>query len=174
MDIGEETRAYELKRIGDYTAGGVDFTDCIRIDFEWQGSDYYDEGKGYYIISPGDGIVELSFERTDGSVARFEYKEGKQFSQKYNLSGTVEDSGGSPVQGVEIRIAGTDFGIGDTTDASGNFSLDIYGPDIILYVGYDQDGDGGLDWGYPNNDYPVEHSVNGLTGDMSGLTITLP
>jgi hypothetical protein len=168
---GDYLSSYELQRIGEYTAGSTDFTDCIRVDYTVQAPDDYSSGEGYYIISPGDGIVELVFNRTDGSTARFEYIESTQFSQKYTLSGTVENTGGD---NVKVHIASVYYGIGDTTDASGNFSLQIYGPDIILYVGYDQDGDGVLDFDYPDSNYPVEHSVNGLTGDMSGLTITLP
>jgi len=171
---GNEQHSYELTRIGDYSVGGSNFSNCIQVDYITTTDNAYTTGGGYYVLSPGFGIVDLVFNRSDGSTAQFEYIESQQFSTKYTLSGTVEDSGGTGVENVEVQIGNLDFGIGDTTDASGTFSLQTYGPDIILYVGYDNDGDGVLDFDQPTNDYPFDYKVSGLTGDRSGITISLP
>ena len=160
-EYGDEKFSYELEVIGDYTAGGTNFTGCIR--------GVYTSGDGYYIISPGDGIVDLVFTRTDDSTARFEYQESQQFSVKHTLSGTVENSDGSAAENVEVQIGNMDFGVGDTTDVNGNFSVQVYGPDITLYVGYDQDSDGVLDFDEPNSEY----TVSNITGDTNGITISL-
>lgn len=95
---------------------------------------YYLSGQGSYIISPEVGIIEIVFDRIDGSTARFEYIESEQFTQKYKLSGTVVDSGGAPQEGVAVIISIAGFGISDTTDSSGNFNIAVYGPAIQLYA----------------------------------------
>src|SRR4030042_6306175 len=59
------------------------------------------------------------------------------FSQRM-VNGKVTDQTGQPMVGATVAIKGTNTGV--TTNAEGNYSIPVSGPDdvlIISYVGYE-------------------------------------
>lgn len=166
---------YSLREEGDYEAGGTLYPDCIKIEIQNDTSENdYLKGRGYYIISPGVGIVELQFNRSDFTRLTFQILDTHTFSEAYTVSGTVEDNAGDPVQGIKVQLAWRDFGLGSTTDSSGAFTAKAFGPNMQLYVGYDNNDDYDLDQDTPDENYPYEPVISDLTDDRSGVTITLP
>jgi len=166
---------YSVKEEGDYEVGGTLYPDCIKIEIQNDTSENeYLKGRGYYIISPGVGIVELLFNRSDFTRVTFQIIDRRTFSEAYTVDGTVEDNAGTPVQGVKVQLAWRDFGLGSTTGSSGTFTAKAFGPNMQLYVGYDNNDDYDLDDNTPDANYPYEPVISNLTGNRTGDVITLP
>lgn len=163
-------RHYMVEQAGRQTVNGVDFDDCIKINIEDSLHDNeYLRGSGYFILARDVGIVELVFNRTDGTRVSYEYVEHNQLV-KHTISGTIRE-GGMPVEGLIVQISIGDWGTRSVTDSDGAFSVQVYGPDIVLRIGYDEDSNDVLDFNDP--DYPKEYCVNGITSDIVDLSIEI-
>jgi hypothetical protein len=151
---------YSYSYGGGYSIGGSEL-DTLRIDVtidqaaaeslasgesQWI---HYHQGEGYVRLARGIGIVEVRFERDDGTSLSYDYVDHRVTPQ-HTVTGTLVDSNGKPASGYLVHqdlIVGTFQGQsdplpGDTTDANGSFAVDAYGPVARLYVGTDDDGDG--------------------------------
>lgn len=53
------------------------------------------------------------------------------------------------------------------------FSLEVYGSDIVLRLGYDWNNDGEFEYDY-YPDFPFEFSVTDISSDISGIVIIVP
>lgn len=85
-----------------------------------------------YIINDRQIIV-----RRNETKVKPEVVVAPQQEKKITVTGTVKDTTGEPLIGVNIAIKGTS--IGSVTDADGNFSLSDISPDAIItisYIGY--------------------------------------
>lgn len=164
-------RQYMVEQIGQQTINGVDFDDCIKITINDSLHEYeYLRGSGYFILARDIGIVKLVFDRTDGTRVSYEYIEHRELV-RHTISGTIRDRG-VPVEGIVVGISNGSWGIRSVTDPNGAFSIQAYGPDIVLRLGYDEDNDDVLDFDdYPN--YPKEYSVNDITSDIVNLNIDI-
>ncbi|ASJ10001.1 hypothetical protein A3L12_01145 [Thermococcus sp. P6] len=149
------------------------------MDIDTRNSPYpsnYTKGYGYFILAKGIGIVKLWFNRTAGIYAgttvTYTY-ENHTSMEKHTISGTIKTPEGDPVKGVVVQISNCDPCIRSVTDSTGSFSIQAYGPDIVLRVGYDKDNDGTFDFDlYP--DFPMEFHINNITSDITGLVLTIP
>ncbi|MFW5712174.1 MAG: carboxypeptidase-like regulatory domain-containing protein [Spirochaetota bacterium] len=176
-DKGDDGRFfYSLNYTTDQTFGGSTFTNCIRVEIQNDNAvNTYMEGRGYYIYSLGAGLIKLHFNRpSDFTQVDFEIISSHPYPSPYQVSGTVEDSGGNPLPGLEVQLAWRDFGLGSTTDATGAFTAEAYGPDMQLYIGEDNDSNGDLDDNQPDANYPYEPIITNLTGNRTGLVVTAP
>ncbi len=174
-DKGDDGRFfYSLNYTTDQTIGANTYTDCIRVEIQNDNAvNNYMEGRGHYIYSRGVGLIRLHFNR-DFSQIDFEISGTQNYAAPYQVSGTVQDGGGTPLVGLEVQLSWQDFGLGSTTDATGAFSVEAYGPDMQLYIGRDTDSNGNLDNGVPTANYPFEPIVANLTGNRTGVVITAP
>ncbi|RLF52632.1 MAG: hypothetical protein DRN19_00590 [Thermoplasmata archaeon] len=164
-------RVYYARWIGNTTVNGNFFEDCIRVDMTLTDEFEYLDGNGYFILARDVGIVKLVFNRTNGENVLFEYVDEKQFTG-HNISGMIRKNG-TPVEDIVVQISNADWGIRSVTDEFGNFSLhNIYGPDIVLRIGYDNDSDGVFDFDdYPG--YPKEIDLHGIKSNIDGLIIDI-
>ena len=166
---------YSLNHTADQTFGGTTYTDCIRVEIQNDTAvNNYMEGRGHYIYSRGVGLIKLHFNRSDFTQVDFEIINSHTYPTAYQVSGTVQNGGGTPLPGLEVQLSWRDFGLGSTTDAAGAFSAEAYGPDMQLYIGEDNDSNGDLDDNAPTASYPYEPIVANLTGNRSGVVITGP
>ncbi len=162
-------REHGVEHIGAYTVNGAYFGDCIRvaIDDSSNTADYL-RGVGYFVLARDVGIVELVFDRANGDSVLYEYVEHGSLT-RHTLSGTVcADS--VPVEGIVVQLSNANWGTRSVTDSSGTFSIQAYGPDVILRVGYDEDGDDVFEF---DDSYPRRHCVNNITSDIAGLCLDL-
>ncbi len=137
--IGEED-SYSVEHVGTQTVNGINFADCIKVSFyrKHDKRDYMN-GAGYMILAKGIGIVKIEFNQPKGTSVTFDYLEHGQLT-KHTISGTIVDSNSkAPVQGIAVQIAENSWGTQSLTDG-GRFSIQAYGPEICLMIGYDQDG----------------------------------
>lgn len=164
-------KKYNVEYVGSQMVNGIQFSDCIRITIDdSQNAHEYMRGTGYFILARDIGIVKLVFNRMSGKNVLYEYVEHDQLT-RHRLSGTIT-RGGVPVGGIIVQIANANWGTLSVTDSNGIFSLQAYGPDVVLRIGYDKDNDGVFDFDDPS--YPVEYCVNNITSDISGLIIDIP
>jgi len=74
-----------------------------------------------------DGVLSKIFDPKENSFKVFEDNlvviTSKNIIQEHRISGTVTDSKGEPLPGVNVVITGTNQGT--TTDISGNYSIDV-------------------------------------------------
>lgn len=175
-DKGDDGRFfYSLNLTGDQTLGGTTYTDCIRVDMQNDSAvNKYMEGRGHYIYSRGVGLIKLHFNRSDFTQVDFEISSSHTYPAPYQVNGTVQDGGGTPLPGLEVQLSWRDFGLGSTTDAAGAFTAEAYGPDMQLYIGEDNDSNGDLDDSLPTASYPYEPIMENLTGNRAGVLITAP
>ena len=162
-------RHYMAEHIGQQTINGVDFDDCVKItiDDSLHESEYL-RGSGYFILARDVGIVELVFDRTNGTRVSYGYIEHRQLA-RHTISGSIRE-GDMPVGGLVVQISNGNWGTRSVTDSNGAFSIQAYGPDIVLRLGYDEDNDDVLDFDdYP--DYPKEYPVNDIYSDIVNLDI---
>jgi len=163
-------RSYRVEHVGTQTVGGVEFSDCIRIDIDdSQNASEYVRGTGHFILAQGVGIVRLVFNRATGEHVLFEYLGHEQLT-KHTISGTIIDSE-VPVEGIIVQISNANCGIRSVTGSTGTFSIDVYGPDIVLRIGYDQDNNDVFEFDFPN--WPKEYCVNNIISDILGLSIVV-
>lgn len=164
-------RQYMVEQVGHQMINGVDFDDCVKITIDSSARDLaYLRGSGYFILARDVGIVELVFHRTDGTRVSYKYVEHNQLVE-HTISGTVRE-GGMPVEGLVVQISNGNWGTRSVTDSNGAFSIQAYGPDIVLRLGYDEDNDDVFDYDdYP--DYPKEYTVNNIASDIVDLSINL-
>jgi len=163
-------KKYSVEYVGAQTINGTEFGDCIKITMDDSLNDNeYSRGSGYFILARDVGIVKLVLDRTNGQSALYDYEEHQQLT-KHAISGTVND-GGVPVEGIIVQISNSDWGIRSATDSNGAFSIQAYGPDIVLRIGYDEDNDDLFNFDVPN--YPKEYCVNNITADVVNLSIDI-
>ncbi len=163
-------KAYSVEHVGVRTINGIEFNDCIKITIDDSGNAHeYLRGTGYFILARDIGIVELVFDRTDGTRVMYEYVSHDQLT-RHRISGTITH-GGVPVQGIIVQVANANWGTRSVTDSNGAFSIQAYGPDVVLRIGYDKDNDDVFEFDDPN--YPIEYCVNNITSDISGLNIMI-
>lgn len=175
FSLGDEwtirDKKYRVEYVGAQTVNGIEFKDCIKdcikvtIDDSLNKSEYL-KGNGYFILARDVGIIKLVFSRTNGKNVLYEYAEHKQLT-RHTISGTIND-GGVPVKGIIVQISGANWGIRSVNDSDGAFSIQAYGPDIILRIGYDKDNDDAFEF---DGNYPKEYCVNNITSDIIDLSI---
>ena len=162
--IGKEN-SYSVEHVGAQTVNGTNFADCIKVGYRTHDKEDYMNGTGYMILAKGVGIVQIEFNRTNGTSVTFDYLEHGRQLTKHTISGTIVDSG-KPVEDIAVQIASRSWGTQAITDEEGRFSIQAYGPEICLMIGDAEEGvlaDG------------FDHFlVEDITADVSGLTIDLP
>ena len=161
-------REYLVEIIGEYTVNGTMFNDCIRVTVDnTQDSDELLRGSGYFILARNIGIVQMVFNRDDGSTVLFEYQE-QGVQTLYKLCGTLSSTTGGSVEGLVIQSSNCDDAERCDVAMDGTFTMNTYGPDVVLRVGYDDDGNGEFDPDQPP-DYPQEFHVNCQSGVVTTL-----
>lgn len=162
-------RQYSVEHITTYIMNGTTFDDCIKITIDAsQDENDYLRGSGYYVLARDIGIVEIVFNRASGESCRYEYVEHRQLTS-HTLTGKVVSVQQAPI----VQISTLDWGGRSIPDSDGNFSLHVYGPDVVIWIGFDGDDDGTFDFDdYPN--YPRNYIVNDITSDVEGLFYVLP
>ena len=159
-------REYLIELIGEYSVNDTLFTDCIRVTVDnSQDSDPLLRGSGYFILARNIGIVQMVFNRDDGSTVLFEFQEqGLQTS--YKMCGTLSSTTGDSVEGLAVQLSNCDDTARCEVAMDGRFTMNAYGPDVVLRVGYDDDGNGEFD---PEQqpDYPQEFHVNCQSGAVT-------
>lgn len=164
-----EDGQYKVEHIGSQVVNGIFFPDCIKISFTHPADFDYLNGEGYFLLARGIGIVKLYFKRTESqSEVTFEYLDHNQF-EKHTFAGNVVKSG-VPAEGLHVQTSNMLWITNNVTDSAGAFSLQAYGPDIILRVGEDADNDGIFD--FETSDI-YNYWLNGITSDMTDLVIDL-
>ena len=155
--------AYWLEMVGETTVGGTAFENCIKIYIDDSANTAeYLRGSGHFILAPGIGIVELVFTRSvGGSQVKFEYVEHRQFTRN-TISGTISLDA-VPAVGKIVQIHTVNWGTRALTDSLGRFSIQAYGPDIVLRIGDDSDDDGALD---VIDGWPKTWKVINITGNV--------
>ena len=178
----EYSGTYSIEDAGSVTIGSATFNNCIKINIssDITGEDYTN-GDGYYILSPGVGIVKIEFIRSNSgesyanTTVTYEYLEETTFSSN-SFSGTITTDGTTPSEGAFIQIATGILDESAQCNSSGDFMLgNIYGPDVRFFIGYNgnDSNDNYLDFDYPENGYPLEYVINDITGDMTTISIDL-
>ncbi len=165
---------YSVEDLGSQSINGTEFNNCVRVEIDTSNdTNSYLRGSGFYIVAEGVGIVKLEFVRVSGEKCLYEYVESKKLA-RHNISGKIVVSQalialyGMPV----VQISTSSWGNRSTVNSDGSFSLQVYGPDILLWVGFDKDGNYQLDLtNYPK--YPKEYLVNNITSDVGGLLYVL-
>jgi len=164
-----DNKSYLVEYVGNQTIDSTVFDECIKVSIDDSlNSNGYLRGTGYFILAREVGIVKIVFTRSDESTVLYEYLTHSPLPQN-TLSGTVYFST-APVEGILVQLANADWGTRSITDSSGNFSIDAYGPDVVLRLGYDQNNDYVFDfdcW------YPEEFITNNISSNISGLVIDL-
>jgi hypothetical protein len=160
------TRTYTIANPENVTIGSNTFNNCQRINIVDTNANSYLNGNGYFLLAEGIGIVKLVFTRADSSQVVYTYDSHSQLTL-HTLSGNVYSSSGVPAVGKHIQISNGNWGIRSTTDATGYFSLQCYGPDIVLRIGDDTDSNNYLDG------MPKEYWVNNISADQTNLSIDL-
>jgi len=164
-----DNKSYFVEYVGSQTVGSIVFDQCIKITIDdSQNENEYLRGTGYFILARNIGIVKIVFNRSNGSTVIYEYVTHTQLS-KHTLSGTVRYSD-APVEGIAVQIANADWGTRSITDPQGSFSIQAYGPDVVLRLGYDQNNDYVFDF---TSWEPEEYTVNNVSSDISGLVVNL-
>jgi hypothetical protein len=169
-------KEYMVEHIGEYHVNGISFSDCIKVSLgNSQDSDEFLKGSGYFVLAQSLGIVQLVFNRDNGDTVLFEYLEHDQHIL-YTLSGTISSTTGGSVEGLVVQISNCDNEVQSIVGVNGFFTINAFGPDVVIRVGYDDDGDGELDLDdYP--DYPKEYHINCLTSEVttadSGLDVQI-
>ena len=169
-------KEYMVEHIGEYHVNGSSFNNCIKVSVDnSQDSDEFLKGNGYFVLAQSIGIVQLVFNRDNGDTVLFEYLEHDQ-QILYTLSGTISSTTGGSVEGLVVQISNCDNEVQSIVDVNGFFTITAFGPDVVIRVGYDDDGNGELDPDdYP--DYPKEYHINCLTSEVttfdSGLDVQI-
>lgn len=174
FDSGDEwnvgNKNYKVEYVGSQIVNGIGFSDCIKINIDdSQNAHEYLRGTGYFILARNIGIVKLVFNRTNGTNVLYEYLSHNQLT-RHTISGTINKRG-VPVEGIIVQIANANWGNRSVTDSNGAFSVQAYGPDIVLRIGNDKDYDDIFDFDDPN--YPFEYWANNITSDISGIIIEI-
>ena len=159
-------KKYRVEVIGEQSVNGTSFNDCIKVTVDnSKDSDDYLKGNGHCILAKGIGIVQMVFNRENGHNILFEYMEHGQ-QTLYTLCGTLSNTAGESVEGLVVQISNCDNAVKSAVDTDGRFTISVFGPDAVLRVGYDDDGNGEFNPDdYP--DYPKEFHVNCLTSEVT-------
>jgi hypothetical protein len=162
--------AYSVEYVGSQTINGTTFPDTIKvyIDDSSNDSDYL-KGTGYFTLAKDIGIVQIVFNRTNGNTVQFDYMTHGQLT-KHVISGIVEVTSGNAAVGKVVQISNGNWGIRSVTAVDGSFSLEAYGPDIMLRIGDDTDNNDILDF-VP--EMPKQVWVNDITSNVTGVSIVL-
>lgn len=112
------------------------------------------------------GVVEIQFDRSNGEQIMYQYLDREIFNS-YNISGTITEDG-IPVEGIRVQISSV---IGAATEAitdeNGNFSLDVYGPTVLLTIGYESTENSGL------LEPVMIYQVNDVASNITDLNIEI-
>jgi hypothetical protein len=164
------TRIYKVYTIGAQKLQNEDLFYGVKVTVDdLSNPDPYLKGSGYFILADGIGIVELVFNRADGTNVLYEYVSRTKLV-KHTISGTVNDNG-VPVSGIIVAISDAKWGTYSETDSNGAFSIQAYGPDVVLRIWYDKNPqDDVCDSDDPN--YPKQYCVHGDT-NHGGLIIDI-
>ncbi|MBN2238298.1 MAG: hypothetical protein JW712_00870 [Dehalococcoidales bacterium] len=164
-------RNYSVEYAGSQEVSGIEFADCIKVTVDdTSNSNDYAKGSGYFLLAPDIGIVRLFFNRTNGQDVFFEYMGHSQLDT-HTFSGTVTYNG-EPVKGICVQIANADMGTRCMTGQDGTFSIQAYGPDVVLMLGYDENQDSVFE--FDIQDLPCEFVINNVSSDVSELEIEIP
>jgi len=164
---------YFIGRVESQTVNGIEFNNCIKVDIDTSNDTSggtYSQGKGYFILAEGVGIVKFEFVRTTGQKLLIEYLESRQF-ERHTISGKVVvpqsliSVYGMPV----VQISPFNCGNRSVVDSNGSFSVQIYGPDIEIMIGFDKDNNDIIDTDYKRKEYVI----NNISGDVGGLLYIL-
>ena len=164
------SKTYDVEYVGSQTINGTTFPDSIKVNiYDKSNSNDYLKGTGYFILAKNIGIVQIVFNRTNGKTVQFDYLSHGQLS-RHTISGIVEVSSGNAAVGKIVQISNGNWGIKSVTTADGSFSVEAYGPDIMLRIGDDTDNNDVLDF---DPDMPKQFWVNNITSNVTGLKIDL-
>lgn len=136
--------SHTIKARGEYKIGDNSYDDCILIEFD--SSDvadrlYCKNGKGYYILAKGIGLVEFKFKNNIGKNISINIKDRKYYGNKTIVEGTVTNDCGA-VEGVGVMISTIKVDQLAITDRDGKFSISYWGGPMTLRVGtIDEQGD---------------------------------
>jgi hypothetical protein len=159
-------REYLIEIIEEYTVQDTMFTDCIRVTVDnTQDSDPFLRGSGYFILVRDIGIVQMVFNRDDGSTVLFEFQEQGQ-QTPYKMCGTLSSTNGGSLEELVVQLSNCDDTERSEVAMDGTFTMNAYGPDVVLRVGYDEDGNGEFDPEQPS-DYPQAFHVNCQSGEVT-------
>lgn len=152
------TASYSVQDQGTVTVGGKTFPNCIKINI-----DDTVNSSGYLLMAQNVGVIQLSFDRSaDGTHIAYDYISQGNYA-KHSISGTVT-VGSIPAIGKVVQIHNASCGTRAITNALGYFSLQVYGPEIVLRIGDDVNNDGTLDSG---SDWPKRYPVHAITSDRT-------
>ena len=159
-------KEYGVEDIGEYSINGTSFSNCIRVTVS-NSHDASDNlnGNGHFILAKGIGIVQMVFNRENGDNILFEYLDHGQ-QTLHTIAGTISSTTGGSVEGLVVQLSDCDNAVKSAVDSSGAFTLNAFGPDVVLRVGYDNDNDGEFDPEY-YPDYPKEYHINCLTSEVT-------
>ena len=170
--------SYSVEYLGTVSVNGTDFQNCIKVSIDttaMTGMMDYIKGTGHFILAKDVGIVRIVFKRTAGeyagTVVQYEHDNHQTFVP-HTISGKIYKGDGSPAAGMKVKIDGCSTFNQSVIGADGSFSIQAYGPDITLYVGYDYDNNGTFD--SFDFQYYQEYTVNGITMNVSLGDMTLP
>jgi hypothetical protein len=147
------------------------YTDCIKVSFDSTNIGYPNDGlkgTGHFYLAKNVGVVGFYFEHSVsgtwgnvGDTETYTIKETPETVSKYTISGTVVDIDTSdPLQDIYVLPANDfsnhpHYGV---TDASGNFSFDMYykeGITVWIMAGKDTDSDSSLDSSPTPQDFTI-------------------
>ncbi len=151
----------QVNLVGSVQVNGTSFDNCIDITYQATGSDYT-LGTGHFILAKGIGLVQIRFVRTiDNSTVQFDHiSHGTAAS--HTLAGRIFLND-RPFAGKVVQIHNRGYGIRSVTDGTGGFSLNAYGPEIVLRIGADQNGDDTLDF---SGSWPRTYPLHNVAGDV--------
>ncbi len=171
-EISSRNQEFSLEYLGEYEMNGKDFYDCIKFNIkdntpQEEGSPYTGPGEGYYVLAKGIGLIEIGFTNEDNEEFHFKYLKHQDFP-KHELSGTIYKDG-EPFEGAAVQLAIDVFGGRSVIDSDGSFSIEAYGEEVILKIGYiSEEDEDRLDF---EGDFPRETKVEGVYSDISDLEI---
>lgn len=159
-------KEYGVEDIGEHSVNGTSFPDCIRVTVS-NSHDASDDlnGNGHFILAKDIGIVQMVFNRNNGYTVLFEYLDHGQ-QTLHTISGTISSTTEGSVEGLVVQLSNCDNAVKSAVDSRGSFTLNAFGPDVVLRVGYDNDNDGEFDPEY-YPDYPKEYHINCLTSEVT-------
>jgi len=169
------TKAYRVTYVGTQTVGTHTFNNCIEVTIDDSSNQEYYQGKGYFVLASGIGIVKLVFKRTmgaaDGTTVSYEIDQ-YGFFPPHTISGVVLNST-VPVEGISVGISNADWGTRCVTNSNGQFSITARGPDVVLRIWYENDFLGQCDDNYFVPCCSYRFCVDNIQGNVSNLSIDI-
>jgi hypothetical protein len=72
---------FNVDRCEPQTINGITFSDCIKVTANMNETNPFMQGSGYYILAKDVGIVEIAFNRINGTRVSYKYISNQQFSE---------------------------------------------------------------------------------------------